>query len=226
MLSQVFWHRALSKEKPTQDEARKRHMANLRHLSTAIASDMSKKSLSLCLAGCNLADDDSVQLVARGVPPNTASLSLNLQHTGLKDHHLEIIAGLLPRMLQVLSLDLSGCTAISDAGILKLVKHLSKDVKTLSLGLQRTQVGEFLLGVTKSEPLEKLRERAAAGGDKFQMKDPRSRDQQSEDRQSLLESMLRSKPSKEVRERLIQDLIAAGQTGDRLEMNRRREEMK
>merc|ERR1711937_558619 len=148
----------------------------------------------------------------------------NLQHSGLSDRHLDIIAGLLPKNLQVLSLDLAGCSEVSDAGVMDLVQNLNRNVRTLSLGLQRTQVGDFLLKVVEEEPLDSLRERAAARSDKSKMKDPRSRDQQSEYKQNLLECMLRSKPSKEVRERLIQDLVNAGQTGDRLAMNRRREE--
>jgi hypothetical protein len=224
LLSQVFWHRSLAKVKPAQEEARKKFMAHVKHLSRAIASDERRRSLSLCLAGCCLDEDDSVELVAQGLPPNLVSLSLNLQHSGLSDRHLDIIAGLLPKNLQVLSLDLAGCSEISDAGVMDLVQNLNRNVRTLSLGLQRTQVGDFLLKVVEEEPLDSLRERAAARSDKSKMKDPRSRDQQSEDKQNLLECMLRSKPSKEVRERLIQDLANAGQTGDRLEMNRRREE--
>lgn len=224
LLSQLFWHRALSKDKPTQEEPRKKFMAHLNHLSKAIASDSWRRSLSLCLAGCNLQDDDSVQLVAQGVPSNLASLSLNLQHSGVGDRHLDIIASLLPKDLQVLSLDLSGCS-VSDAGIMSFVQNLNKNVQTLSLGLHSTQVGAFLLEVTKHEPLKTLRERAAAHGDKSKMKDPRSLDQQSEDRQTMLESMLRAKPHPEVRARIISELIAAGQSGDRLRMNMMREEM-
>jgi len=199
-------------------------MANLKHHSNAIASDVWRRSLSLCLAGCQLHEDDSVQLVAQGLPPNLVNLSLNLQHSGLKDRHLDIIAGLLPKSIQVLSLDFSGCADVSDAGVMNLVQMLNQNVKTLSLGLENTQVGPFLLEVAKTEPLDMLRERAAARGDGRPVKDPKSLDQQSEDRQSLLESMLRSKPSREVRDRIILELIAAGQSGERLEMNRRREE--
>lgn len=220
LFAQIFWHRALSAEKPTQEEARKKFMAHLGHLSKAIASDAPRKSLSLCLAGCKLDEDDSVQLVARGLPPNLLNLSLNVQQSGLLGHHLVTIATLLPKGLQVLSLDLSGCASISDNDILNFVLHLNKGLKTLVLGLERTQVGEFLQEVIHRESLDMLRERAVAKG----TTDPRSKDQQSEDRQTLLESMLRSKVNQEVRDRILVELAAAGQSGDRLAMNRRRDE--
>jgi len=230
LFSQIYWHRALSKDKPAQDtpaqeEKRKKFMTHLGHLSKAIAGDPLRKSLSLCLAGCKLNEDDSVQLVARGLPPNIVNLSLNLQNTGIQDRHLATIADFLPKPLQVLSLDLTGCQEVSDAGVMTFVQNLNKNVKKLDLGLQRTNVGAFLLGVTKSEPLDILRERAAQRGDKEFMSDPRSLDQQSEDRQALLEALLRSKPSAQVKDRILGALVAAGQSGDRLEMNRRRDEM-
>jgi len=223
LFAQIFWHRALSKEKPMQEEARKKFMAHLGHLSKAIASDASRKSLSLCLAGCRLDEDDSVQLVARGLPPNLLNLSLNVQQSGLLGNHLETIAALLPKSLQVLSLDLSGCTSISDNDILNFVLHLNKGLKTLVLGMERTQVGPFLQEVVHKESLDMLRERAVAKGKGgSQMTDPRSKDQQSEDRQSLLESMLRTPVNQEVRDRILAALVAEGQSGTRLQMNRMR----
>lgn len=224
MFAQIYYHKALARDKPTQEIPRKQFMGFLDNMSKSIAGDSWRRSLSLCLAGCRLDEDDSVQMVSQGLPPNVVNLSLNLQHTGILDRHLEVVACLLPKNLQVLSLDLSGCPDISDAGVMNFVTNLHKDVKTLVLGLQRTAVGEFLLQVTKSEPLDMLRERAAASKDGSRMADPRSQDQQSEDRQSLLECMLRSKPSKQMRDKILLDLASAGQTGDRLEMNRRREE--
>jgi len=223
LFSQIFWHRALSKDKPMQEEPRKKFMAHLGHLSAAIAGDPCQKSLSLCLAGCRLEEDDSVQLVAKGVPPNVINLSLNLQQSGLKRSQLEMIASLLPKGIKVLSLDLSGCSEISDGDIMNFVLKLNKGLKTLSLGLLRTQVGEFLQEVIRTETLDDLRERAAAQGS-GNIKDPRSKDQQSEDRQALLECMLRSKVNQDVRDKILVDLAAAGQSAERLEMNRRRDE--
>jgi hypothetical protein len=225
LFSMVYWHRALCKEKPVGEEPRKKHMAHLGHISNAIAGDTWRRSLSLCLAGCDLQDDDSVKWVAQGLPPNAETLSLNLQHAqGLSDHHLETIASLLPKGLQVLSLDLSGCRNVSDAGVMTFVQNLSQKVTTLSLGLDNTNVRPYLLELAKSESLKVLRERAASHGNKSQMSDPRSLDQQTEDRQSLLEGMLRSKPSSEVRARILSDLAKSGQSGDRLRMNMMREE--
>lgn len=224
LFAQIYYHRALARDRPTKEDARKKFMQHLGHLSTAIANDSHRKSLSLCLAGCRLDEDESIKLVAQGVPTSALHLSLNLQHSGINVEQLRVLAGALPKELQVLSLDLSGCYSICDRDVMKFVGKLNKNLKTLVLGLQRTQVGSFLLEVLKTENLQDLRERAELQGDGIEMiKDPRSKDQQSEQRQALLENMIRTKHSHDVRARLLHDLAAAGQPADRLEMNRRRE---
>lgn len=225
LFAQIYWHRALAKARPAleleQGEVRKAHMKHLGHLAKAIAGDTWRRSLGLCLAGCKL-DDEGVQLVALGVPANVINLSLNLQQTSLTDRHIEMFAGFFPKSLQVLSLDLSGCAEITDGGVMAFVQKLNKSLVTLSLGLERTQVGAFLIRVTKSETLDQLRDRGENWSNNSQMADPRSMDQQSEDRQSLMETMLRTCHSQDMRDRILAELVKSGQNGDRLEMNKRR----
>lgn len=226
LMSQAFWHRALSADKPTQEEPRKKFIAHLNHLANAIAADRWRTTLSLCLAGCQLGDEESLRLAMKCLPPTLTSVNMNLQATGITDDLLEMITGLLPKSVQNISLDLSGCEKVSDRGVMEFVQALSKQVQTLRLGLERTAVGTYLTEVAKTEPLDRLREKALTLGstaNRGSLTDPTSLDQQSEDKQSLLESLLRTKVSPDIRKRLLLDLVAAGQTGDRLEMNRRRE---
>jgi hypothetical protein len=224
--SQVFWHRALSLEKPTKEEPRKHFMKHLGHLANAIAGDRWRTSLSLCLAGTTL-EQESLQLVFRCLPPNLINLSFNVQCTCLTDEDLEMMAQQLPKHVQVLSIDMTGSEGISDNGVMGLVQNLPKHVKTLNLAVGHTQVGQFLTEVVKVESLDKLRDRALThgcrpAGTKSSVTDPLSLDEQSEQRQTLLESMLRTRVSLEMRNKIIQGLVAAGQSGDRLMMNQRR----
>jgi len=225
LFAQIYWHRALAKEVPAkeleQGEVRKAHMKHLTHLAKAIAGDTWRRSLGLCLAGCKL-EDETVQLIALGVPASVVNLSLNLQQTSLVDRQIEMLAGLLPKSVQVLSLDVSGCSEITDGGVMAFVQKLNKSLVKLSLGLERTQVGAFLIRVTKSENLDQLRDRGENWSNNSQMADPRSMDQQSEDRQSLLESMMRTSMNQGTRDRILAELVKSGQSGDRLEMNKRR----
>jgi len=229
LLSQVFWHRALSMEKPDakKEEQRKQFMAHLGHMSKAIAGDTKRTSLSLCLAGTNL-ESESLQLVLQCLPPNLVNLSFNFQNTIISDEDLDTVVEFLPKHVQVLSFDLSGCTQISDNGVYGFVQNLPTHVKTLNFSLAKTSASPFLMEVCRLETLAKLRDRAATHGlrpaaQRSSVADPQSLDQQSEDRQSLLESMLRTRISPDVRAKLLQDLVAAGQSGDRLMMNQKRQ---
>lgn len=228
----VFWHRALAMEKPTELGARKAFMLQLNHLARAIRGDMWRRSMSLCLAGCTLKDEESIDAMTQSMPPRVLSLRLSLQHTGVTDTLLERMVTALPEGLQMLSLDLSSCD-ISDAGVMALLQNIQKSVDSLSLVVSHTQVSDYLANMINTEPLHILRERAdstrprnssGTGLGLSSIADPHSFEQLREDRWCLLESMLRTRVSHDVDARIIGELVSTGQTGERLKFNRRRKE--
>jgi hypothetical protein len=227
VFSAMFWQWALAREKPSEEQARKSHMAFLRNLAFAIRSDEWRTSLSLSLPGSLLSDEEYVNLLISSIPPNLTSLSMCLQDTGLGDASLEMIAGSLPTSLRNFSIDLCRCTDITDNGMMAFAQALPQGVTKVALHLESTSVSSGVVKLTR-DTLENIRiwakstplERAAIISriEKADlMKAEEKAKQKAEDRRIALESVLKL-PTKRVTEEVrgkMRAQLAVLAAGDR-----------
>lgn len=154
LLAGVFWHRAMA-ECPSPHDMKK-HRAFLEELAKVIKGDWWKKCLSIFVGGCSMDDPDMVDLVVQCIPPNLVRLKLDFQHSGLESHSFTGLPQVLPKSLQELSIDVSGCKGISNACVTTFLKQLPDHMQKLELGLAETKVSPGLVMLSK-DPLVTMR---------------------------------------------------------------------
>jgi len=136
----AFWQRALVAPRPVDVAARKEHMLLLRNMALAVKCDFSRKAANMCVSGCDMGDEETMDLIILSLPPKLFKLKLEACSTNLSDALIEKLADSLPETLQVLALDLADCKEVTDKGLRNFVTHLPKGMKSLQLGVARTQV--------------------------------------------------------------------------------------
>lgn len=152
LLLLVFWPHVLCRAE-VQDKA---YMSMLLDMAKAIQGDYWRSSLSLSLAGCDLAKKELLDLALQSLMSNLEWLKLDLQFTNLEDASLSSLAKALPQKLKTLGVDLAGCS-ISDRGVFSFLSKLPSTVSKITMKLQQTKVTPGLLELSKDGPCALLK---------------------------------------------------------------------
>jgi len=134
----AFWRHCLSVTRliPTKADETWQRMGE------AARGDEWRKSLRVSLAGCEMADDKNVSFLLKSLPPNLKELDLDLSNTSISDATMRSLGTDIPQGVEVLSLDLSHCSEISDDGVAAFQKNLPPNLKQLKMELDSTKVSE------------------------------------------------------------------------------------
>ncbi|CAL1172005.1 unnamed protein product [Cladocopium goreaui] len=148
----AFWPHVLCRA-DLQDKA---YMSMLLDMAKGIQGDYWRTSLSLMLAGCDLAKKELLDLAMQSLMSNLEWLKLDLQFTNLEDASLSSLAKALPPKLKTLGVDLAGCS-ISDRGVFSFLSKLPNTVTKVTMKLQHTKVTPGLLELSKDGPCALLK---------------------------------------------------------------------